>query len=151
MGLFSFSQADDAPSTRTDGGSLPTVWIVEDEPAAAELAADLCLAGGARPELFRSALPFLRAFRDGGLPQAIVLDWRLERELSAALFLATRHRFPQLPVIYWTGSPESALPAAVRDDPCTRIVDKAAGTAAFDMALAWALHEQPAPQHEEPA
>lgn len=122
-----------------NGTPLPSVWIVEDEPAAAELAADLCLACGAQPELFRSALPFLRAFRAGGLPQAVVLDWRLERELSAALFLATRHRFPGLPVIYWTGSPDSVLPAAVRDDPRTRIVDKAAGTDAFDTALSWAL------------
>lgn len=119
--------------------NLPSVWIVEDEPAAAELAADLCSACGAHAELFRSAVPFLRAFREGGRPRAVVLDWRLERELSAALFLATRHRAPRMPVIYWTGSPGDALPAAVREDPCTRIVDKAAGTDAFDLALAWAL------------
>lgn len=143
MGLLHFTPPDDASASETDGDgavAAPSVWIVEDEPAAAELAADLCIASGARPELFRSALPFLRAFRDGGFPQAVVLDWRLERELSAALFLATRHRFPMLPVVFWTGSPDMMLPAAVRDDPRTRIVDKAAGTGAFDAALAWALH-----------
>ncbi|MEO8510328.1 MAG: hypothetical protein ABI534_03710 [Chloroflexota bacterium] len=143
MGLFHSTLPDDASASETDGDGAvgaPSVWIVEDEPAAAELAADLCIACGARPELFRSALPFLRAFRDGGLPQAVVLDWRLERELSAALFLATRHRFPMLPVVFWTGSPGRTLPAAVREDPRTRIVDKAAGTRAFDAALTWALH-----------
>ena len=36
-------------------------------------------------------------------PVAVILDWRLEHELSAALFLATRHRYPRMPVIYWTG------------------------------------------------
>lgn len=141
MGLF-HSTLPDASAPTSDGGgavAAPAVWIVEDEPAAAELAADLCIACGARPELFRSALPFLRAFRDGGLPQAVVLDWRLERELSAALFLATRHRFPMLPVVFWTGSRGTALPAVMREDPQTRIVDKAAGTDAFDAALAWAL------------
>lgn len=143
MGLLHFTTADESSAAATDAdGALeaPSVWIVEDEPAAAELAADLCVACGARPKLFRSALPFLRAFRDGGLPQAVVLDWRLERELSAALFLATRHRFPMLPVVFWTGSPDSTLPAAVREDPRTRIVDKAAGTGPFDEALDWALH-----------
>ncbi len=149
MGLFSFTMPGEVTPQGSPAPEQPTVWIVEDEPAAAELAADLCSAEGARPRLFRSALPFLRAFRDGGLPAAIVLDWRLERELSAALFLATRHRFPNLPVIYWTGSPEAALPAAVREDPCTRVVDKAAGTAAFDAALAWALDRRGAPSDEE--
>jgi FixJ family two-component response regulator len=141
MGLLDFTLPTEASASDPEDGSVtaPSVWIVEDEPAAAELAADLCIACGARPRLFRSPLPFLRAFRDGGRPQAVVLDWRLERELSAALFLATRHRFPTLPVVFWTGSPDTTLPAAVREDPKTRIVDKAAGTDAFDSALAWAL------------
>lgn len=117
------------------------VWVVEDEPSAAELAADLCDAGGAQATLFRSALPFLRAFREVAPPAAIVLDWRLEHELSAALFMATRHRFPELPVIYWTGSEASSLPAMIREDPCTMIIDKAGGTAAFDEALRWALDQ----------
>lgn len=115
------------------------VWIVEDEPAAAQLAADLCAAADAPASIFRSPTPFLEALRDGGEPRAVVLDWRLERELSAALFLATRHRFPALPVIYWTGSPLVALPAMIRDDPLTRFVDKAGGSDAFEDALRWAL------------
>jgi CheY-like chemotaxis protein len=123
-----------------------TVWIVEDEPAAAELASDLCEASGARASLFRSPLPFLAALRGTSTPSAVVLDWRLEHELSAAIFLATRHRFPDLPVIYWTGSSARALPAMIRNDPLTRIVDKAGGTGAFETALGWATGQRlPAP------
>ncbi|MDQ3689580.1 MAG: hypothetical protein M3406_06005 [Chloroflexota bacterium] len=115
------------------------VWIVEDEPAAATLAADLCLANGASASLFRLPLPFLTALRGAAPPSAMILDWRLENELSAALFLATRHRYPQMPVIYWTGTAMSSLPAMICDDRWTVIVDKAAGAASFETALAWAL------------
>jgi CheY-like chemotaxis protein len=133
-----FTAVSETHSSRPDP-ERQAVWVVEDEPSVAELAADLCDAGGARASLFRSALPFLRAFREVPPPAAIVLDWRLEHELSAALFMATRHRFPRLPVIYWTGSEASSLPTMIREDPCTVIVDKADGTAAFDGALRWAL------------
>ncbi|MCA1570060.1 MAG: hypothetical protein LC798_07010 [Chloroflexi bacterium] len=117
----------------------PQVWIVEDEPAAATLAADLCQVNGAAPSLFRLPLPFLSALRMAAPPSAVILDWRLEHELSAALFLATRHRYPRMPVIYWTGSVASSLPSMISDDRLTRIVDKASGAAAFEEALAWAL------------
>ncbi|MGH2356575.1 MAG: hypothetical protein ACRDGJ_01005, partial [Candidatus Limnocylindria bacterium] len=65
--------------------------------------------------------------------------WRLETQLSAGLFMATRHRLPHVPVIYWTGATFDALPAMIRDDPAAVVVDKAAGLAAFEAALAWAL------------
>jgi DNA-binding NtrC family response regulator len=120
------------------------VWIVEDEPAAATLAADLCEQGGATPLVFRAPLPYLAALRTGEPPAAVILDWRLEHELSAALFLATRHRHPRLPVVYWTGSTPESLPAMVRADERARIVDKAAGTVAFEEALAWALQAESA-------
>jgi CheY-like chemotaxis protein len=120
------------------------VWVVEDEPAAAELAADLCEASGARASLFRGPLQFLAALRGRSRPAAVVLDWRLEHELSAALFLATRHRFPGLPVIYWTGSHARALPAMIRNDRLTRIVDKAGGSGTFETALGWAMAQRQA-------
>jgi DNA-binding NtrC family response regulator len=119
-------------------GLQPHVWIVEDEPAAAELAADLCEAWGAEASVFRAPLPYLAALRGARPPMAVVLDWRLEHELSAALFLATRHRYPQLPVIYWTGSAASALPSMIVDDALTTLVDKAQGAGAFERALEWA-------------
>ncbi len=125
------------------------VWIVEDEPAAAMLAADLCEESGASASVFRQASTFLTALRTSEPPTAIVLDWRLERELSAALFLATRHRHPRLPVIYWTGSTLGALPAMIFEDRWVVIVDKAAGTSSFEEALAWALAPTDAEKPED--
>ena len=115
------------------------VWIVEDEPSAAALAAELCRGSGVDPTIFRAPLPFLAALRGSDPPEAVVLDWRLEHELSAALFLATRHRFPAMRVVYWTGMPADVLPAMIRADASTRIVDKAAGAVAFEAAVRWAV------------
>jgi FixJ family two-component response regulator len=129
-----------APATPELG---PCIWIVEDEPAAAALAVDLCAAAGAVAIVFSAALPFLGALRILEPPAAVVLDWRLEREVSAAIFLAIRHRTPDMPVVYWTGSPRANLPGMISGDGRARIVDKAAGAAAFEAALAWALARQP--------
>lgn len=115
-----------------------TVWILEDEPGPAELVLDLCRSADVRPQLFRTAAPLLRALRTSA-PSVIVLDWRLGNELSAPLFLAIRHRLPALPVIYWTASSPTTLPTMIRRDPMTRVVEKTAGIAAFEDALAWAL------------
>ena len=122
----------------SDLGPSGRVWIVEDEPASATLAAELCEGWGAEVSVFRAPLPFLAALRGRSRPSAIVLDWKLEHELSAALFLATRHRYPRLPVIYWTGHVADALPAMIIDDARTTVVDKAGGTEPFERALDWA-------------
>ena len=122
-----------------DGVWQRWAWIVDDEPAAASLAADLCLAGGAESSVYALPLQFLNDLRSSPPPAVIVLDWRLENELSAALFMAVRHRYPRMPVIFWTSSPADALPAMVLDDRCTVVVDKASGASAFEDALAWAL------------
>ena len=119
-------------------GLQPRVWIVEDDAAAAALAAELAEAWGAEAAVFRAPLPYLAALREALPPMAVILDWRLEHELSAALFLATRHRYPQLPVIYWTGSIASALPSMIVDDALTTVVAKADGAAAVETALDWA-------------
>jgi CheY-like chemotaxis protein len=115
------------------------VWIVEDEPAAAALAVELCQALGASTSVFPSPDPFLTALGRADAPTAVVLDWRLERQLSAGLFLATRHQHPTLPVVYWTGSALHLLPWMIREDASTRVVAKASGTRAFEEAMAWAL------------
>jgi DNA-binding NtrC family response regulator len=122
----------------TDRGLGRHVWIVEDEPASATLAAEMCESWGAQVSVFRAPLPFLSALRDRTQPTAVVLDWRLEHELSAALFLATRHRYPRLPVIYWTGHAAGALPSMITDDAMTVVVDMAEGTEPFERALDWA-------------
>ena len=122
-----------------DAPRIRRVWIVEDEPSAAALAADMCVACGAEPSVFHAPLPFLSALRGTGTPDAVILDWRLEHDLSAALFLATRHRYPEMPVVYWTGSAADALPAMIRGDAHTVVVDKAAGSSAFESAVLRAL------------
>ena len=115
------------------------VWILEDEPGPAELVVDLCAAADVTPRLFRTAAPLLRALRTSA-PSVIVLDWRVANELSAPLFLAVRHRWPVLPVIYWTASVPALLPEMILHDPLTRVVEKTAGIAAFEDALAWGLY-----------
>jgi FixJ family two-component response regulator len=122
-----------------DEASSSMVWIVDDEPASAELALDLCAAAGVTASVFASPAPYLGALETNGAPRVLVLDWRLERELTAALFMATRHRFPDLPVIYWTGSASVALPSMIRADAHAVVVSKADGAQAFEEALAWAL------------
>jgi hypothetical protein len=129
-----------ASETMTDDAPRPhRVWIVEDEPQASELALDLCTSSGAVGRVFRDPVEFIGALRAERGPSAVVLDWRLERELSAALFMATRHHYPGLPVIYWTGTPTGSLPSMIHNDPDTQVVDKADGLVAFEAALAWAL------------
>jgi len=122
-----------------DPGWQPRVWIVEDEPAAAALAVELCESSGAQASVYRAPLTYLAALRRSLPPAAVILDWRLEYELSAALFLATRHRHPLMPIVYWTGSVASDLPSMIRDDRRTMIVDKADGALSFERALTWAL------------
>jgi CheY-like chemotaxis protein len=116
-----------------------TVWIVEDEPAATLLATDLCEAAGVSSASFRDPLSFLTALRSGPPPDAVILDWRLEREVSAGLFLTMRHHHPRLPVVCWTGSAAGELPAVIRNDPWTVVVEKGSDASTFEDALSWAL------------
>jgi FixJ family two-component response regulator len=126
-------------STGQPGEKVAACWIVEDEPAAAALAADLCGVNGTSAQVYHDGQPFLDALRSDAPPAVLVLDWRLERSLSASLFMAARHREPSLPVVFWTGTPATSLPQMIRDDSRARIVDKADGAAGFEEALRWAL------------
>lgn len=128
-----------------DGAQPRRAWIVEDDPAAASLAADLCEANGAVASVFRLPLEFLSAMRAAPAPAVLILDWRLDNELSAALFMATRHQHPHLPIIFWTGSGTDALPSMIHDNGHTRVVDKAGGNLPFEEALAWAFADEPSP------
>lgn len=130
------------------GGRQHPVWIVEDEPNVGQLAAEICEAVGAAPTLFRAPLAYLLALRGSSMPSAVILDWRLANELSSGLFLATRHRFRGMPVIYWTNSPE-ALPAVIREDELTLVVDKQGGVEPLEQALGWAFG-QTAPVRAQP-
>lgn len=128
-----------------DGGWQRQAWIVDDEPAAASLAAELCAAKGAQASVYGLPLPFLNDLRSSPPPDVIVLDWRLENELSAALFMAVRHRYPRMPVIFWTGSRADALPDMVQADRLCVVVDKSSGAATFEDALSWAFDDEGGP------
>jgi DNA-binding NtrC family response regulator len=122
-----------------DGGWERRAWIVEDDPAVATLAAELCVARGASPSVFSLPLPFLTALRSSAPPAVLILDWRLENELTSGLFMATRHRYPRLPIICWTGSRTESLPSMIRADAYTVVVAKTSGTSSIERALGWAL------------
>jgi CheY-like chemotaxis protein len=115
------------------------IWIVDDEPAAAALACEMCELAGLQATAFSSAGSYLGALRGPGTPSVVVLDWRLEHELSAALFMATRQRYPTLPIVFWTGSEIGSLPRMVHHDPHVRVLAKARGSSEFEAALDWAL------------
>lgn len=117
------------------------MWIVEDEPTVGRLAAEVCEGVGAVPTIFRAPLSYLLALRGSSMPSAVILDWRLENELSSGLFLATRHRYGGMPIIYWTNGPEG-LPAMIRNDHLTLIADKQGGVEALEQALNWAFAQQ---------
>ena len=126
---------------KESGARRHPVWIVEDELNVGQLAAEICESVGAVPTIFRAPLAFLLALRGSSMPSAVILDWRLTNELSSGLFLATRHRYRGMPVIYWTNSPEG-LPAVVREDELTRVVDKQGGIVPLEQALAWAFEQR---------
>jgi FixJ family two-component response regulator len=127
--------------TRSEQHSDP-VWVVDDEPAAAALACEMCEIAGLQAVAFASAVSYLGALRGPSTPAVVVLDWRLEHELSAALFMATRQQYPMLPIIFWTASEIGTLPRMVHHDPNVRVLAKAGGSAEFDAALAWALADR---------
>lgn len=142
---MSTAASEPAPQPELNGGlgigdapELPTVSVLEDEPALAALAVDLCRGLGVSAAVYASPALFLDAARIAP-PRVLVLDWRLQGQLGAAAFMAVRHRYPQLPVVCWTASQPSHLPQMIRQDPISRVVDKAAGAAAFEAALRWAL------------
>ncbi len=115
------------------------VWVVDDEPAAADLACELCELAGLQAIAFGTAVSYLSALRGTSSPVMVILDWRLENELSAAVFMATRQRYATLPILFWTGSERGSLPLMVHHDPHVRVLAKAGGSAEFSTALAWAL------------
>jgi len=119
-------------------GIARSVAIVEDDPTLGELAVDLCRVQGFDATLYAAPADFLSAAADVA-PRVLVLDWMLQGQLGAAAFMAVRHRYPAMPVVCWTASAEWNLPQMIRNDPMTRVVDKASGGAAFEEALRWAM------------
>jgi CheY-like chemotaxis protein len=139
FGVTTFREATMNRSAPPSGQGRDQIWVVDDEPAAAALACDMCELAGLQATAFSSAGSYLGALRGQTTPSAVVLDWRLEHELSAALFMATRQRYPTLPIVFWTGSEIGSLPRMVHHDPHVRVLDKAGGSSEFEAALSWAL------------
>jgi len=123
-----------APSS----GPVADVAVLEDEPHLAELAVELCDRMGLSAATYRSPAGFLGAVSHHA-PRVLVLDWRFERELGAAVFMAVRHRFGDLPIVCWTATAIADLPTMLVRDASVRIVQKARGIDAFESALRWAV------------
>jgi FixJ family two-component response regulator len=119
----------------------PDVAVLEDEPQLAELAVELCGRVGLTAETYSSPTAFLG---EGSLtpPRVLILDWRFERELGAAVFMTVRHRFGDVPIVCWTATPATDLPTMVVGDPRVRIVLKSDGIEAFEDAVRWAAAAQ---------
>jgi CheY-like chemotaxis protein len=147
--LPSLPEAQPGPVEPMPAVAPPVVGVVEDEPELAALAAELCAAMGLQAVTYPSAAVFLRAVAERAL-DVVVLDWRLERELSAGIFLTVRHRFPHMPIVCWTAFAPAGLPDMILADPLTRLVDKAAGVEAFEAALRWALDARSADRTPRP-
>jgi CheY-like chemotaxis protein len=138
------AQASSAQPARGTGDVMPLhapagrVAIVEDDPTLGALAVEICRDMGITATLFAAPADFLAAAAEEA-PRALILDWRLQGQLGAAAFMAVRHRYPAMPVVCWTASAAWNLPQMIRLDPMTRVIDKSAGTGAFEAALRWAM------------
>ena len=119
------------------------VAVLEDDPELAALAVELCRKLGLVAIQYPSPGAFLATV---GVrpPRLLILDWRFERELGSGAFLAVRHRFGALPIVCWTSTPLTDLPAMLAGDERVRIVPKSAGIRAFETAVGWAA-SQPRP------
>ena len=90
------------------GGWERRAWIVEDEPAAATLAVELCEASGAAASVFRLPLPFLTALR--GMPGPTVAMIQDDRYTVIVDKAAGTTSFEE--ALSWALDPESA------SEPC---------------------------------
>jgi FixJ family two-component response regulator len=130
--------------------ALLDVAVLEDDPTLAALAVELCDRIGLSAATFPSPAGFMGDMSHTP-PRLLILDWRFERELGAAVFMAVRHRFGDLPIVCWTATPISDLPSMLIRDPRVRIVQKSVGIDAFESAVRWAAAQHPtdpSPAHE---
>jgi len=112
----------------------PQVAVIEDEREPGELALEVCQRMGLSARQYRTSAAFQAAFAERR-PDLVILDWRLEREVAAAVYLALRHRFEALPIVLWTGTGEHDLPRMVARDPHTSVVPKPSGLEALEAAI----------------
>jgi FixJ family two-component response regulator len=127
------------------GGASPDVAVLEDDAHLAELAVELCDRLGLSAATYRSPAGFLGEVSHNS-PRVLILDWRFERELGAAVFMAVRHRLGDLPIVCWTSTTITDLPTMLVRDPAVRIVQKSRGVEAFESALRWAMQNPAEPR-----
>ncbi len=125
-----------------DASELPDVVVLEDERALADLAVEVCGHLGLRAVVFRTSAAYSGAL-GARRPRLVILDWRLEREVAAAVYLALRHRFHDLQIVLWTATGERELPGMLGADPHTRVVRKSSGLDALEMAIREAIAVAP--------
>ena len=119
------------------------VWVVEDDHDAARLAMEMCEAYGVISRHFTAGDAYRQALAVEVAPAAVVLDWRLREMVSASLYLFTRSRYANLPIIYWTVVQSHELPDVITLGKFNRVVAKSEGLDAFMSALEWALPPSP--------
>lgn len=120
----------------------PDVAVLEDQRQLADLAVELCARLGLRAVPFSSSSRYNAAFRDRR-PRLVILDWRLEHEVAAAVYMGLRHRHDDLPVVVWTATGEHDLPPMVATHPYTCVVQKASAIETLEAAIRWAAATPP--------
>lgn len=127
--------------------SKPTVFIVDDDPTAADSVATLVQANGVLAEVFRSADEFLGAF-DSSRTGCIVLDFNLPgmngRDLRAAL--VARHCY--LPIILLTGMASVEMAVQAMEDGAFSVLEKNSHTPDLWKKIASALAADAAAHQE---
>ena len=121
-----------------DEPALPDVAVLEDERELADLAVEVCRQLGLTASVFRTAAAYNETFA-GRRPRLVILDWRLDREVAAAVYMALRHRFDDLQIVLWTATGERELPGMLGADPRTRVVRKSSGLETLEAALREAI------------
>jgi CheY-like chemotaxis protein len=121
---------------------LPDVAVLEDERELADLAVEVCRQLGLSAGVFGTPAAYNVAFGQRR-PRLVILDWRLDREVAAAVYMALRHRFGDLQIVLWTATGEGELPGMLGADPHTRVVRKSSGLVSLETALRDAIAAAP--------
>jgi FixJ family two-component response regulator len=100
-----------APSSSSDAGGAPTVFVVDDDISVRESLADLIRISGWRIEVFGSALEFLER-PHASVPSCVVLDLRLPDLSGLELQRRIVADRSEMPIIFLTGY--SDVPIAVQ-------------------------------------
>jgi len=88
--------------------AVPTVFIVDDDPAVTKAAGQLAEVIGFKSQVFNSAAGFLDAYRPNG-PACLVLDLRMPGMSGIELQQALLNTGKTLPIVVMTGHADTRL------------------------------------------